>query len=99
MLFLARITNKPNVEELKKANLQQHLTYLKDQSDKVLLSASSVREHESKNALAFYWIIEADDFEEADKIVHDDPFWVSGMRQSADITYLIKALPDQFAQI
>jgi len=98
MLFLARITNKPDVAELRAENMSAHYDYIRANSEQILLCATSRREPESAS-LAFFWIITAESFEEADRIIREDPFWKVGMRQAADITYLIKALPDLIGRI
>lgn len=92
MLFLASITNKANVDELKRAHYDAHIDYLKALDERILLSAAAqsspnVRAHE------LVWIISADTPQEARHIVEGDPFWTVGVRDSCRISVLTKSIP------
>jgi uncharacterized protein YciI len=98
MLFLARITNKEGVDELKRTHYGAHIDYLKRLDTSVLLSASA-QETADAPPHELVWIISAESADEARRIVEEDPFWISGVRRDSHISLLRKSIPERRALI
>ncbi|NLS00274.1 hypothetical protein HGP17_25895 [Rhizobium sp. P38BS-XIX] len=75
--------DRENAVALRKAYLQRHFGFLE-------ANAASIRTAGplSKEADAFaggLWLVEADNAEDVDRLVKEDPFWAAGLRKSVQI--------------
>jgi len=70
----------PNI---RKTHMPQHLTFLEANSDKIS-AAGPLSDTEGKGRDGL-WIIDADSLEDAEHLVHEDPFWPTGLRKSYSI--------------
>jgi uncharacterized protein YciI len=94
MLFVARFTDKPGIDEKRAELLQDHFAWLNDNKDKVLL-AGAVREELEGPGLGGLWIIQADSKAEAEQVYQTDPFFANGLRAKVDLYHYIKANADR----
>ena len=94
MLFVIRFTDKTNSQEIRKQNLEAHITWLDQRRDSILV-AGSLREEQDSNPVGAFWIVEARSKSEALEIFKSDPFWTSGMREQVEILHWSKAFPNE----
>lgn len=68
---------------IRKNHMAQHLSFLEAHSGTVL-SAGPLedREGEGRGGL---WLVDAESFDDVERLVHDDPFWPTGLRKSYSI--------------
>lgn len=98
MLFMAEFGPHADKPEVFRRALDPHLAYLAAEKDRVRLSATKYGP-DSNKAVGFVWIIEADDFSEAEAVCKQDPFWTQGLRTSFALYSLTKADPSYSAMI
>lgn len=93
MLFLIRFTDRPDRLAIREKFRQDHLSWLANRRDKVLV-AGSLRLEPGANPAGAVWIVELDSKQDAELLYQTDPFWVHGLRQSVEIWHWHKAFPD-----
>lgn len=93
MLFMAKFGTHANLPGVREQNLEAHLQYLRDHSDRVLLSAT-MRHDPAGATQGFVWLIKAEDMDAAKRLCEADPFWTAGLRTTFELLHLTKALPD-----
>ncbi len=94
MLFVAQFEDDPERLHVRKAEMANHLRYLDERREQVLVGGS-LRRDPAQDPLGGLWIIEASDGQDAEKLCHDDPFWIQGLRTSVTILHYSKAFPDR----
>ena len=86
MLFMVRLTDKPDSAGLRKEKLKEHLAWLKE--NKALIpAAGSLREEEDGIPVGGAWIVEAERREDVESLVQTDPFCMAGLRENIQIYY------------
>jgi hypothetical protein len=90
MLFIARFTDKPGIDERRAELLQAHFDWLDNNKDKVIL-AGSLRPDVGGPSLGGLWIIEADSKAGAEQVYQTDPFFANGLRANVELYHYVKA--------
>jgi hypothetical protein len=90
MLFVARFTDKPGIDERRAELLQAHFDWLDKNRDKVII-AGSLRTDVGGPSLGGLWIIEANSKAEAEQVYQTDPFFANGLRANVDLYHYVKA--------
>jgi hypothetical protein len=90
MLFVARFTDKPGIDERRAELLQAHFDWLDNNRDKVII-AGSLRTDVGGPSLGGLWIIEANSKAEAEQVYQTDPFFANGLRANVDLYHYVKA--------
>lgn len=98
MLFIARFTDKPNMEELREKLFPAHLEWLTANKDAVLVPGS-LRPDVNEASVGGLWIIQGDSKAEVEALYKTDPFWTNGLRQGAEVFYWKKAFEDRKVEI
>lgn len=84
MLHVVIFTDNPAKSEERKNNLSAHLQFLTDLNGRVK-SAGPLIDPVSKNATGGIWIVEADNSQDVERLVRQDPLFATGLRQSFQI--------------
>ena len=98
MLFAVMFEDEPaQAEDLRRKHLPDHLQFLEKNRERLiaagpLLSAAD----ETQGGL---WLVEADDREEVEQLVREDPFWPTGLRKSVRIAQWKKVFAEGRRQI
>jgi len=84
MKFIILFEDAPDSDpDIRKTHMRQHLDFLELNSDKVEAAGPLAdTDGQGRDGL---WIVEAASADEADQLVHEDPFWPSGLRKSYSI--------------
>jgi uncharacterized protein YciI len=90
MLFVARFTDKPGLDERRAELLEAHFKWLDENRDKVII-AGSLRPDVGGPSLGGLWIIEANSKAEAEQVYQTDPFFANGLRANVDLFHYVKA--------
>lgn len=90
MLFVARFTDKPGIDERRAELLQAHFDWLDTNKDKVIL-AGSLRPEVGGPSVGGLWIIEANSKEGAEQVYQTDPFFANGLRAKVELYHYVKA--------
>jgi len=81
MKFIILFEDVPDADpNIRKANMAFHLDFLEKNSDKI--QAAGPLSDPSALGRDGLWIVEADAAEDVDRLVHEDPFWPTGLRKS-----------------
>lgn len=94
MLFAIRFSDKPDLAELRKSLLAQHIAWL-DRHKAIILVGGSLREHPDQTPIGGLWIAEAQSKSELLQLIETDPFWHAGLRSSVEILHWSKAFEDR----
>jgi uncharacterized protein YciI len=82
------------MKSVRDENLRQHISWLADRSESILV-AGSLRETQEANPIGSIWVVEASSKEEAKALFRTDPFWIAGLRKDIEVLHWSKAFPDQ----
>ena len=81
MKYIILFEDTPDADpDIRKTNMTQHLDFLEMNSDKI--EAAGPLSDTAGLGRDGLWIVEADTLEDADQLVHEDPFWPTGLRKS-----------------
>lgn len=94
MLFIVRIMDKTDSQPLREQFLPDHLEWL-DQYQSIVLVAGSLRSEPAANPSGACWVVEADDKSQVESLLHSDPFWREGLRDTYEILHWSKAFPER----
>lgn len=92
MLFAVFFEDKPEASEIRKKTLIDHIQWLEQHKDLILVGGS-LREHPSSDPIGGLWLVEAESKEIVTRLIHADPFWIEGLRKSFRILHWSKAFP------
>ena len=93
MLFIVMLTDRPGTAALRQQWLAAHLEWLRSQT--AILQAGSLREEADANPVGGCWIVNAVDRAAVDSLLHSDPFWTSGLRDTVRILQWSVAFPER----
>lgn len=84
MKFIILFEDAPDADpDIRKTHMVKHLEFLERNADKIEAAGPlSDAEGLGRDGL---WIVEAGTEDEADQLVHEDPFWPTGLRKSYSI--------------
>lgn len=68
---------------IRKRYMREHLAFLEANSDTV--EAAGPLADKAGQGRDGLWIVEADNTDQAEKLVHKDPFWPTGLRKSFSV--------------
>ena len=84
MKFIILFEDAPDADpDIRKTHMMKHLKFLEENSDKI--EAAGPLSDAAGHGRDGLWIIEAGSEDEAEKLVHEDPFWPTGLRKSYSI--------------
>ena len=84
MKYIILFEDAPDADpNIRKIHMARHLDFLEANSDKIKTAGPlSDLENRGRDGL---WIVEAESSEDVDRLVHEDPFWPTGLRKSYSI--------------
>ncbi len=94
MLFVVHFTDKTNTFEIREKYLKDHISWLAERRDSVLV-AGSLRDEPSSNPVGAFWVVEAESKQTVQEIYKSDPFWTSGMREKVEVYHWSKAFDEK----
>lgn len=94
MLFAVLFTDEPAQGALRAQKLDDHIRWVADHRDMVLV-AGSLRVEPSAVPRGALWIVEATSKLAVLDLVASDPFYVCGLRRSVEILHWSKALEEK----
>lgn len=94
MLFVVRFTDKPNSVPIRRQYLQDHISWLDQNRDSVLV-AGSLREEPDSNPVGALWVVEAETKDRVHGVYTSDPFWTGGLREKVEIYHWSKAFDEK----
>ena len=94
MLFVVRLTDRPDSLQVRKQFLPAHLSWLEQHQDAILV-AGSLRTEPDSAPVGGCWIVEAASKSEVVSLLQTDPFWINELRQSFEILHWSKAFPER----
>lgn len=81
MKFIILFEDAPDADPgIRKTHMAQHLDFLDQNSDKI--EAAGPLSDPARLGRDGLWIVDADSAKEVDRLVHEDPFWPTGLRKS-----------------
>lgn len=81
MKFIILFEDAPDADpDIRKTHISWHLDFLEMNSDKI--QAAGPLSDPAELGRDGLWIVEADAVEDVDRLVHEDPFWPTGLRKS-----------------
>ena len=98
MLFIARFTDDANRLSVRQKCMSDHLQWLEQHRNAVLV-AGSLRRETTGIPIGAFWIVESESKEKVEELLRTDPFWVQGLRQSVEVLHWVKAFPDRKAPV
>lgn len=98
MLFAALFTDKPGHGALRAQHLVAHVAWI-DANKGQILVAGSLRDEPSEVPKGGLWVVEAPSKEAVFELMKTDPFYTCGLRQSIQVLYWSKALPEHKALV
>ena len=93
-LYVVRFTDRADALATRKQYLAAHIEWLDKNKDTILV-AGSLRPEPGQDAIGGMWVVEAKDKKAIEALLHTDPFWVQGLRQSYEILHWSKAFPER----
>ena len=94
MLFVIRFTDKPDSFEIREKYLDDHISWLAERRDSVLM-AGSLRDEPNLNPVGAFWVVEAESKNKVQELYKSDPFWTSGMREKVEVHHWSKAFDEK----
>lgn len=84
MKFIILFEDAPDADpDIRKSHMAQHLDFLERNADKIEAAGPlSDTDRQGRDGL---WIVRADSEGDAEQLVHEDPFWPTGLRKSYSI--------------
>jgi len=84
MLYAVLFTDQPNRLNVRSRLMPQHLEFLEHHRERIRAAGPLV--HASANEPAGgLWLVDANDDGEVVELVHADPFWPTGLRQTVRV--------------
>lgn len=94
MLFIVRFTDNPSQLSIRQQFMSDHLKWLEERSDAVLV-AGSLRRESTAAPVGACWIVESESKDAVEEFLRTDPFWIHGLRQSVEVLHWMKAFPER----
>ena len=94
MLFAVLFTDRPDQAALRATYLQAHIDWVAAHQEQVRV-AGSLREPLGQVPKGGLWIVEAESKDLVHQLMHTDPFWTCGLRESVEVLHWSKALDQQ----
>ena len=92
MLYLIYCTDKPNSKDIRMANRQAHLEYMKQFEDKVLAAGPTLTE-DGEGMTGSVFLIDFSDRAGADDFCANDPYQNAGLFETTEIKRFRKVVP------
>jgi len=84
MKFVVFFQDNEEFSGQRRRHMAKHLAFLESNADKVE-SAGPLFQATGGAGAGGMWLVNADGLEEVKKLIHDDPFWPTGLRKKATI--------------
>jgi uncharacterized protein len=89
MLFVFRLTDRPDAQELRNSHYAAHSAWLDAHANQILV-AGILKPEEDGPHVAAIWIVKAANRDAALALADSDPFWAHGLRATREV-YFYKA--------
>lgn len=81
MKFIILFEDAPDADpSIRKTHMEQHLSFLESHSD--MIEAAGQLSDDGGGGRDGLWIVEAERKEDVEHLIHEDPFWPTGLRKS-----------------
>jgi len=90
MLFIARFTDQPNSQHVRRLHQESHEAYVANNRDSILV-AGPLRRDDLGNAVDGLWYVDAKDRREAERLCYASPYWTAGLWGS--VTLMLQQAP------
>lgn len=94
MLFVVRFIDMSKHQSIREKNLPAHIEWLAEHRKNILV-AGSLREFLEADPVGGLWIVDAENKSQVENLYKTDPFWINGLRKTAEILHWSKAFPDE----
>jgi hypothetical protein len=84
MLYVVLFTDNAEHAEARRRLMPDHLAFLERHRHSIH-AAGPLEEASNREPAGGLWLVEADSADAATKLVHEDPFWPTGLRRSVRI--------------
>lgn len=84
MLYLVMFTDRPDRAEARQRLMPEHLAFLERHCDRVR-AAGPLADANDGSPAGGAWLVDSGDRAGVERLVHEDPFWPTGLRQSVRI--------------
>lgn len=98
MLFVIYFTDRADRLAVRQERLADHLQWL-DANRQTVLAAGSLRQEPGADPIGGLWIAEASSRATLEELLHTDPFWIHGLRESCQVLHWSKAFPERRAEV
>ncbi len=84
MMYVLFFEDNEEYAAMRKKHMSEHLKFLTRNKNNIH-SAGPLRNSETGLAAGGIWILEADDKDQVQALVEEDPFWPTGLRKAVNI--------------
>jgi uncharacterized protein YciI len=84
MLYAVLFTDQPNRQDVRRRLMPQHLDFLERHRDRIRAAGPLVHARDKAPAGGL-WLVDADHEDKVVELVHADPFWPAGLRESVRV--------------
>ena len=98
MLFAVRFDDHQEQKETRAKYLQDHISWLDANSEKVLVGGS-LRVTPEENPIGGLWIVDAESKKAVEALIATDPFWIHNLRSRVEILHWSKAFEDRMVPV
>ena len=84
MKFIILFEDNPDADpNIRKTYMAAHLSFLEARADEI--SAAGPLSKPTGEAAGGLWLVDAESEGDVERLIHDDPFWPTGLRKSFEI--------------
>ena len=84
MLYVVLLTDNPARADARQRLMPNHLEFLERRADRIR-AAGPMTDPADRMPAGGLWLVEAESAEAVTTLLHEDPFWSTGLRQSVRI--------------
>lgn len=84
MMYAVLFEDDDKYADKRPLHLSEHLAFLADHAGQIS-AAGPLTDASSGESAGGLWLVEADDVEAVEALIHEDPFWSTGLRKSCRI--------------
>ena len=84
MLYAVLFEDDESKSEMRPKYLPQHLEFLARHANRIV-AAGPLLSSDDDSGAGGLWLVEANDTETVQALVHEDPFWPTGLRKSVRV--------------
>ncbi len=84
MIYILLFEDNEESSDKRMEHMEEHLNFLSEKSSQIH-AAGPLTNAETKKQAGGLWLVEANNLEDVQKLVKEDPFWPTGLRKSIQI--------------